>query len=140
LTSTDQELEALKHALASSTATASVQPAAKSALDELKETLEALKTINPTLVDSSRIFEHLLTLIDASSIASGTNSKIDALTQTVVSLHVENKVLAGRLDSANSSIQNLTASIEQNNDWMDQFKERSLATLAAIEQYLRTHS
>jgi predicted nuclease with TOPRIM domain len=114
-------------------------PHPKSAIDELKETLLSLREINPALVDSSRIFEHLLTLVDAQQIVQETNIKIDSLQTEITQLKQDNSRVNQSLIDERKAFTELKSKIEADTAFMVHFKERSLTSLQAIEQYLRTH-
>jgi peptidoglycan hydrolase CwlO-like protein len=133
---TEQELKDLQASIDTSK---QPQTKPKSVIDELKETLLSLKEINPSLVDSSKIFEHLLTLVDAASIVESTNTKMDTLTKMITVLETENSRLLKAYDAMNSRFSSLEVEIKRRDDLDFNFKERSTKAVEAISQFLRTH-
>ncbi len=134
---TDQEIAAFTQSL--EVPRVPEPPKPRSTIDELKETLESLKTINPALVDSSRIFEHLLTLVDAVAVARETNGKITTLTDSVVALQEINRQTVDAYNRMEKRVATLTEQISQNDVWLQDFKSKAFDALEALRQYMNTH-
>ena len=111
----------------------------KSMIDELKETLLSIRDVNPALVDSSKIFEHLLTLVDAAAIVESTNTKMDALTEMIATLETENSCLLKAYDAMQTRFNGLEQAIKQRDDLDFKFKEQASNALRDVSQYLRSH-
>jgi regulator of replication initiation timing len=133
---TETELAELKATLDTPKTT---QPKPKSALDELKEKLQSLKDVNPALVDSSRIFEHILKDVDMAFVVNATNAKIDDLIEMIATLLAENNELRKSNDAMNSRFTILEDGIKRRDDLDYNFKQRSTQAVEAINQYLRSH-
>lgn len=108
----------------------------QSEMDELKEMLLAFKTANPRMFDSTKVFEHLLTLVDTRLIA---DDKITMLTGQIEALEQKSHDLQLSFDTLIKVNKALTDRISLNDSLMHQFKERAVSALLAVEQYLRTH-